>query len=80
MLEILPLILVFPLAGMLLNAVFSRWMDETWIAIFACGASGTAFVIAILQAIALSGNHFHVETVLIADWITIGNLLSLIHI
>ena len=74
MLEILPLILVFPLAGMLLNAVFSRWMDETWIAIFACGASGTAFVIAILQAIALSGNHFHVETVLIADWITIGNL------
>ena len=74
MFEIVPLILAFPVLGLLINAVFGRWLDEKWIGIVASGASAAAFVIAVLQALALAGNHFHAQTVLLADWITIGNM------
>ena len=74
MFQIVTLVLVFPLVGLLINATFSRWLDETRIGIVASCASGAAFVISILQALDLAGNHFHAETVLLAEWIAIGNL------
>ena len=74
MFELVPLILAFPLAGLLINAAFGRWLDEKRIGIVASGATAAAFVIAVLQMLALSGNHFHAETVLLADWITIGDM------
>ena len=74
MFEIVPLVLIFPVVGLLLNTVFSRWLDEKWIGIVASYASGAAFLISLLQALALAGNRFHAETVLLADWIAIGNL------
>ncbi|MEE3254175.1 MAG: NADH-quinone oxidoreductase subunit L, partial [Chloroflexota bacterium] len=40
----------------------------------ASGASAAAFVVSVIQVFALVNNNFHVETVLIADWITIGKL------
>ncbi len=74
MFQIVTLVLIFPLVGLLINATFSRWLDETWIGIVASCASGAAFVISILQAVTLARNHFHAETVLLAEWITIANL------
>ncbi len=74
MFEIVPLVLVFPVVGLLLNTAFSRWLDEKWIGIVASCASCAAFVISILLAVALAGNRFHAEVVLLAKWISIGNL------
>ena len=74
MFQIVTLVLIFPLIGLLINATFSRWLDETWIGIVASCATGAAFVISILQAVTLARNHFHAETVLLAEWITIANL------
>ena len=44
MFELVPLILAFPLAGLLINAAFGRWLDEKRIGIVASGATAAAFV------------------------------------
>lgn len=74
MFELAPLILAFPIAGFLINTACGRWLDEKWIGIVATGAVVMAFVIGVLQAVALTGNGFRSELVLLADWITIGHL------
>ena len=74
MFNLVPLILLFPVIGLLINAALGQWLDEKWVGIVGSGASAASFVIAILQVIALTANGFHAETVLLADWITIGSL------
>jgi NADH-quinone oxidoreductase subunit L len=72
--DLIPLILVFPVLGLLTNLIFGRNLGERLVGIIAIGASATAFAISIIQVFALANNHFHAETVLIADWITIGEM------
>ncbi|MFQ5407077.1 MAG: NADH-quinone oxidoreductase subunit L [Anaerolineales bacterium] len=74
MFELAPLLLAFPVAGLLINLLFGKRMDERWIGIVGSAASGLAFAIALLLAGALAGNAFHGEAVRLADWITIGEL------
>ena len=74
MFELVPFILLFPVFGLLTNLIFGRYLGERLVGIIASGASAAAFVVSVIQVFALVNNNFHVETVLIADWITIGKL------
>ncbi|HKZ83922.1 MAG TPA: NADH-quinone oxidoreductase subunit L [Anaerolineae bacterium] len=42
-----PLILAFPILGLLTNLVFGRKLGEKWIGIFACGAAALSFGVAV---------------------------------
>jgi NADH-quinone oxidoreductase subunit L len=70
---LVPLIVFFPLLGMLINIIFGGRMGEKAIGGIASTASGLAFVVALLQIITLSSHHEAI-TVPLADWITIGEL------
>lgn len=68
-----PLILAFPLAGLLINMIFGGRMSERTIGTVGSSAAGLSFLVAVLQAIALAG-HPEGMVVPMADWITIGEL------
>jgi len=72
--DLVPFILLFPVLGLLTNLIFGRYLGERLVGIIASGAAAAAFIISVIQVFALANNNFHVETVLIADWITIGKL------
>jgi NADH-quinone oxidoreductase subunit L len=68
-----PLIIALPVIGLLLNILFGRRAGERFSSIVASSAVGLAFVIAIVQFIALRA-HPEGATVHVADWIQIGAL------
>ncbi len=72
--NLIPLIIVFPLLGLLINIVAGKRMSENWVGIIASSAAGLAFLIAVLQALSLQANGFTAVTVPLADWIVIGDL------
>ena len=74
MFDLVPFILLFPVLGLLTNLIFGRYLGERLVGIIASGAAAAAFIVSVIQVFALVNNNFHVETVLIADWITIGKL------
>ena len=74
MFDLVPFILLFPVLGLLTNLIFGRYLGERLVGIIASGAAAAAFIISVIQVFALANNNFHVETVIIADWITIGKL------
>ncbi len=68
-----PLIIGLPLLGLLINVMFGRRFGERFSAGVASGAVALAFLVAVLQFLALR-MHPEGATVRIADWITIGQL------
>ncbi len=72
--SLIPLIVFFPVAGLLLNIAAGKFLGEKWVGVMASGAAGLAFVIAVLQAIGLASNGFAPVTVQLADWLVIGEL------
>jgi len=72
--ELVPFILLFPVLGLLTNLVFGRYLGERFVGIIASGAVAASFIVSVIQVFALVNNNFHVETVLVADWITIGKM------
>jgi NADH-quinone oxidoreductase subunit L len=68
-----PLILAFPLAGLLINMFFGGRLPEKVIGIVGSSAVVLAFVVAVLQAISLVG-HPEGMVVPLAEWIHIGEL------
>jgi NADH-quinone oxidoreductase subunit L len=74
MFSLIPLIIVFPVLGLLVNIVIGKRLGDRGAGIFASLAAGAAFVIAVLQAVALAQNGFQAVTVPVADWIVIGAL------
>lgn len=72
--SLIPLIIIFPLLGLLINLVAGKRMSENWVGIIASSAAGLSFVIAVLQALSLQANGFAAVTVPLADWISIGDL------
>lgn len=72
--NLIPLIIVFPLLGLLINLVAGKRMSENWVGIIASSAAGLSFLIAVLQALSLQANGFAAVTVPLADWISIGDL------
>ncbi len=70
---LVPLILVFPLLGLLFNLAFGGRLQEKQIGWVASGAVGLTLLIALLQLVSLI---YHPEGAVIrlADWITIADL------
>lgn len=70
---LVPLVVFIPLAGLLINIIFGKWMGEKAIGWIASIASGLAFVVAVLLGISLL-NHPEQAIVPFLDWINIGSL------
>ena len=70
---LVPWIVFFPLVGLLVNLVLGKRLGELVIAIVASLASGSAFVVSVLLAIAIYGAD-QAEIVPFADCINIGEL------
>ncbi|MBI3762111.1 MAG: NADH-quinone oxidoreductase subunit L [Chloroflexi bacterium] len=73
MFNLIPLIVLFPVVGLLINAFFGRQFRDPGAGIVASIAAGSSFVIAVLEFVALLGQP-RGATVKLADWIVIGNL------
>jgi len=71
--NLVPWILFFPLAGLLINLIFGGRLKEKVIGTLASLASGLAFVVSVLLAVSLVG-HPEGMVVPLADWITVGEL------
>ncbi|MGQ0603155.1 MAG: NADH-quinone oxidoreductase subunit L [Anaerolineales bacterium] len=71
MFSFVPFIIFVPLAGFAINALFGKRLTAQQSGAIAVAASIGAFVIALTQFAALTGNGFHAETVLLAEWIHI---------
>jgi NADH-quinone oxidoreductase subunit L len=71
--NLVPLVVFFPIIGLLLNAFFGGRWGEKLIGTIACLGSGLSFVVAILLGISLIGNSGG-TTVPFLEWITIGSL------
>src|SRR5258707_6716715 len=72
--SLIPLIIFFPVAGLLINLLAGKFLGEKWVGVVASGAAALAFVIAILQVIGLAANGYAPVTVHLADWLVIGDL------
>jgi NADH-quinone oxidoreductase subunit L len=68
-----PLAIALPVAGLLLNLAFGRRLGERFAGTVGCAAVVLAFVVSLLQAVALGGAPQGV-ILPIADWIDIGRL------
>ncbi len=72
--DLVPLIVLVPMAGMLLNLFAGKYFGERGVGIVAVGASGTAFLIAVLLWLAQVNTGYGpavVNAPLLSDWITI---------
>ena len=68
-----PLIIAFPILGLLINIIIGRRLSERMVGTIASSAVGLSFVVAILQFIALQSAP-EGTSVFVADWISIGTL------
>ena len=69
-----PLIILFPFLGLLINLTIGRKLGEKVVSFIAISAIILAFVIAVLQLLALLGQPIPLgATVPIAEWITVGD-------
>jgi NADH-quinone oxidoreductase subunit L len=73
-----PLLLVFPVIGVLFNDLFGRrfveadrTVGEKWSGWFASAMALAAFVVAVLLALSLAANEHHAETITLFDWFNI---------
>ena len=71
--NLVPLVVFFPVIGLLLNIIFGGRLGEKAIGTIACLGSGLSFVVAVLLGISLAGNPGG-TTVPFVEWITIGSL------
>ncbi len=71
--NLVPLVVFFPIIGLLLNAFFGGRWGEKLIGTIACLGSGLSFVVAVLLGISLINNSGG-TTVPFVEWITIGSL------
>jgi len=68
-----PLIIALPVLGLLLNMVMGRKLGERWVGLVASSAIGLAFLVAVLQFVALQSEPEGTR-VMVADWISIESL------
>jgi NADH-quinone oxidoreductase subunit L len=72
MFSLVPLIIFIPLAGFAINALFGKQLGGQRAALLAVVAAAASFGIALTQYAALAGNGFKAETVVLAEWLHIG--------
>jgi NADH-quinone oxidoreductase subunit L len=70
---LVPFVVFFPVIGLMVNIAFGKWFSEKVIGTIACLASGLAFGVAVLLAIALLGQPEGM-TLPYLPWITVGSL------
>ncbi len=70
---LVPLVVFFPIIGLLINSIFGRRMSEKVVGLVASSATAMAFVVSVLLAIALVGKPAGM-TVPFAEWIHIAEL------
>jgi NADH-quinone oxidoreductase subunit L len=70
--KLVPLVVFLPVIGLLLNLLVGKRLGEIGAGLIASLATGGAFVVAVLLALALSG-HPEAVTVPLANWITIAS-------
>jgi len=68
-----PLILIFPILGLLINLAFGNKLGEKWVGIFACGAAAASFTVAVGILVTLLRVPEGGE-VLLWEWLRIGTL------
>ncbi len=71
--SIAPLIIVFPILGLLINITIGRRRSEQFVGAVASSAVGLSFVIAVLQFVALQGHHEGMR-IPVTEWIVSGEL------
>jgi len=71
--SLVPLVVILPAMGLLINMVFGSRLPEKAIGIIGSAAVGLAFVVAVLLAVSLVG-HPEGAVVPIRSWISIGDL------
>ncbi|MCC6188126.1 MAG: NADH-quinone oxidoreductase subunit L [Anaerolineales bacterium] len=71
---LMPLLILFPVLGLLINIAWGRRLDEKWVGGIASGAAALSFVIAVLQWVSLRAVGYEAQTVYLADWLAIGEL------
>jgi NADH-quinone oxidoreductase subunit L len=74
--DLVPLVIIFPLIGLLLNLFTGRQIGERGVAIVAVGASTAAFLVAVLLWIAQVDTDYQAAVVnapLLSDWIKIDS-------
>ncbi|MEN4042012.1 MAG: NADH-quinone oxidoreductase subunit L [Anaerolineaceae bacterium] len=69
-----PLVIVFPLVGLLINLLLSRRIAYPIAGVIASIAAASSFTIAVLLAFALARHPESTVVVRIAEWISVGNL------
>lgn len=67
-----PLVIVFPLLGLLINLIIGRRTSERFTAIVASAAVALAFAVSVLMFVALQ-SHPEGARQLLADWIVVGD-------
>jgi NADH-quinone oxidoreductase subunit L len=77
---IAPLLLVFPLIGVLFNGLvgrrfveYNRETGEKWSGWFGSVMALSALAVAVTLLFALAGHEFHAEIVVLFDWIHVGD-------
>ena len=74
MFNLIPLLILFPVLGLVVNLVLGPRLGERGPGVVAALAAVAAFVIAVLQAVGLAQNGFQPVTVPLADWIVVGRV------
>ncbi len=72
--SLVPLVIIFPLVGMLINLFLGKNMGERAVGIVASLAAGLAFGVALIMAVALRGSGYEATVVsmpFLPSWITI---------
>jgi NADH-quinone oxidoreductase subunit L len=69
-----PLIIILPVVGLLINLIFGARMSEKAVGAIASVASGLTFVVSLLLGVRLWMGSGEAVTVPFADWIHIGDL------
>jgi NADH-quinone oxidoreductase subunit L len=72
--SLVPLVVLLPVAGLLVNIIFGGRMSEKAIGAVASAVSGLVFVVAVLLGVALRTGGGEAVVVPFADWIHIGDL------
>ena len=72
--NLVPLIVLLPVAGLLVIITFGKRMNEIAIGTVASAASGLAFVVSLLLGYSLLANGGEAHSIPFAEWIKIGNL------
>jgi NADH-quinone oxidoreductase subunit L len=68
-----PLVIAFPLVGLLINLAVGRRIGEAGVALAACAAAAASFVVSVLLALGLRA-HPEATVVTLGTWMSVGSL------